>query len=348
MSPGVPLLLPDNRVPVYYAGGRNISRFRGIGDQESGPEDWVGSLTALPPALLPPDAPPDTGVSRTGQGLLVDLVDADPVGWLGADLAAAYDGNSGLLVKLLDAGERLPVHCHPSRAFARAHLGSVFGKTEGWIIMQAQPSAAVWLGWREPMPIDRLRELVDRGDVPQMLDAMNEITVNAGDVVYVTAGLPHAIGPGVMLTELQEPTSFSVLADHVAFGVDDRAATLGLGWDVALGCFDLDGYRDRLPELLPAPRTVLDSSAGRIRDAFPAGSEQFFRALLIDVRTDITLPSPSFAVLVITGGSGVLTGAGGSVEVRRGQTLVVPHDAGELSARGSIELIACLPPEPAR
>lgn len=345
MTQQLPMVLGDNRVPVYYAGGANISAFRGLGAAASGPEDWVGSLTALPAALLPADAPADTGVSPTTHGSLGKLVAADPVGWLGADLAAAYGGQSGVLVKLLDAGERLPVHCHPGREFARNHLGSAFGKTEGWIILQADPGAKVWLGWRDPLPAAELRAMVDAGDIAGMLAAMNEIPIAAGDVVYVPAGLPHAIGPGVMLTELQEPTSFSVLADHVAFGVAAGPATLGLGWDVALKCFDLGGYRDRLASLLPTPRLLSDDPDGRVRDVFPAGSEEFFRALLVDVTGAVTLPVQSFAVLVVTQGSGALHAAGGSIDVRRGQTLVVPYDAGPLEITGRVSLIACLPPE---
>ena len=76
-----------------------------------------------------------------------------------------------------------------------------------------------------------------------MLSAMNEFDVERGQVYFVKAGLPHSIGPGVTLTELQEPTSFSVLAEYENFGVTEDQATLGLGWEVALSCFDLGGYR---------------------------------------------------------------------------------------------------------
>lgn len=339
-----PLLLTDNRVPIYYAGGSNISSFRGLGTQASGPEDWVGSLSALPAPMIPTGAPSDTGVSQTAEGSLRDLVAADPVGWLGPELAAAYGGESGLLVKILDAGERLPVHCHPSRDFARAHLGSVFGKTEGWIIMHAEPGSRVWLGMRDPMEPAELRRLIDTADITGMLNAMNEIPIAAGDVVYVSAGLPHAIGPGVMLTELQEPTSFSVLADHAAFGMDDDAATLGLGWELAVQCFDLGGYRDRIEQLMPQPRLLLDGPSGQILDVFPAGSEQFFRALMVTATGEIVLPTASFAVLIVTDGSGDIRWADGSLPIQRGQTLVVPHGAGELQVRGAVSLIACLPP----
>ena len=145
-----PFQLGDNRVPVYYAGGDNIDDFRGAPGERSGPEDWVGSTSALPAAILGSDFPADTGVSRLPHGeSLRDAVSADPVGWLGPEHAAALGGDTALLVKLLDAGERLPVHCHPTRPFARRHLDSFFGKTEGWIIMRSAPGAGVWLGMRD-------------------------------------------------------------------------------------------------------------------------------------------------------------------------------------------------------
>jgi mannose-6-phosphate isomerase len=336
-----PLRLSDNRVPVYYAGGERISAFRGIAPAP-GPEDWVGSLSALPPAILPAGHPIDTGVSRTERGSLAELVAADPHAWLGAPLAEAYRGSSGLLVKLLDAGERLPVHCHPGRAFARTHLGSLFGKTEGWIVLAAADDARVWLGMRDPVGRDELRRWIAGRDTGAMLAAMNELTVRPGEVLYVPAGMPHSIGPGVLITELQEPTSFSVLADHDAFGVGADAATLGLGWDVALSCFDLDGYAGRVADLRPVPRPI----AAGVTSLFPESADEFFRALRVTGGARLT--EPSFAVVVVTGGAGRLVTDGGDLPVTGGETLVVPYAAGPIEMRGDVIALVCLPPEVSR
>lgn len=85
--------LPANPVPVYYAGGTNIDRFRGTTSEPPRPEDWIGATTALPQMLLPADAPRDTGVSRLPDGRsLRDAVRDDRIGWLGPDLAARYAG----------------------------------------------------------------------------------------------------------------------------------------------------------------------------------------------------------------------------------------------------------------
>ena len=70
-------------------------------------------------------------------------------------------------------------------------------------------------------------------------------TLSPGDRVLVPAGMPHAIGRGILLVELQEPTDFSVLLEWEGFAIDGRAeGHLGLGFDVALGCVDRAGWSD--------------------------------------------------------------------------------------------------------
>jgi mannose-6-phosphate isomerase len=339
--------MPDNRVPVYYKGGDGINRFRVEPGGVGGPEDWVGSLTRLPASLRGADVDRDAGMSLTVDSeSLRDLVDGDPHGWLGPSLFERFGGESGLLVKILDAGERLPVHCHPTRSFAAKNLGSVFGKTEGWIIMDATPGAKVWLGLREDIDRPTLRRWIERHDVAAMLSAMNQFDVERGQVFFVKAGLPHSIGPGVTLTELQEPTAFSVLAEYENFGVDEDQATLGLGWEVALSCFDLGGYRgERISELAPARIESSRQRGGTVFDLFPAEANTFFSARLVRCSSRVVLDRPSFAVLVVTEGSGELGWDGGAEPVQRGETWVVPFGAGSLSFTGAVEALVCLPPE---
>ncbi|MFV2063505.1 MAG: class I mannose-6-phosphate isomerase, partial [Chloroflexota bacterium] len=198
-----PHRLASNRVPTFYAGGQNIDRFRGEATPRQGPEDWVGSMTPMNASTLAPGVPPDSGITALDGGtLLRAAVQAQPVAWLGASLADRWGGSSALLVKLLDAGVRLPVHYHPSRDFASRHLGSPFGKTEAWIIMDDAPGGEVWLGFRDEVDEAQFAAWIEAQAADEMLAHMNRLPARPGDVFYVPAGVPHAIGPGVMLTEL--------------------------------------------------------------------------------------------------------------------------------------------------
>ncbi len=344
--PTRPYRLGPNKVPVYYSGGAGIDRFRREVGSE-GPEDWVGSVTRFPPSLLPAGADPATGISTFPDGTALDAVlGADPSAWLGPVLRESFGTEPGLLVKLLDAGERLPVHCHPGRSFARAHLSSRFGKNEGWIVVAAEPEALIWLGFRREVEADELRSWVEAQDAAAMLAAMNELAVGRRDVYYVPAGVPHAIGPGVTIIELQEPTSYSILAEHASFGVDAGAATLGLGWELALSCFDLRAYSGaRLDVLRPRAQLVAETSGGSLTRLYDETASPYFQAYRARATGgEVVLGDPGFRVLVVESGAGHLRFAAGVEAVQAGETWIVPHAAGRLLLDGEAEIVVCCPP----
>lgn len=341
-----PHRLGSNQVPLYYEGGQRINRFRGL-EGRRGPEDWVGSVSAVRPSILPAGADPTTGVSRLEDGTnLRDAIAADAAGWLGAELAAEFDGEPGLLVKLLDAGGRLPVHCHPTRALAREKLGSRFGKTEGWVIMEAEPGATIWLGFNRDVEPAELRTWVDRQDVDAMFAAMHRMEACAGDVFYVPAGVPHSIGAGIMLAELQEPTSFSICAEYEAYGLNEAQATLSLGWDDALACFDRRAFEGKRLQLLrPRPEAVPVRGDAALWRLFPADAGAFFQAYRARVAGASDLGEARFRILVIQSGDGTLVLDAATVPIHAGETWLIPHGAGRLGADGCFEMLICDPPQ---
>ena len=188
-----PHILPPNVLRHFYAGGERIARLRGLElESDHMPEEWLGAVNTTFDGTR--------GLSRLADGTLVrDAIAADPAAWLGDR------SDPGLLVKLLDAGQRLPVHFHPGREFARAALGSAYGKTEAWLIVEAEPNAVVWVGWTRDVEPGEVRGWMRSQDAGAMLAAMHELPVAAGDAIYVPAGTAHAIGAGILMVELQEP-----------------------------------------------------------------------------------------------------------------------------------------------
>jgi mannose-6-phosphate isomerase len=318
-----PISLAPNQPATFYRGSGRLGAFRGM-ELEPRPEDWLASTTArfgLAPA----------GLSTLPDGtLLVDAVATDPLDWLGAEHVERFGADPALLVKLLDAGQRLPVHVHPDRAFARSHLASGYGKTEAWIVLDAAPDAAVHLGFSRDVEADELARWVADQDVAALLGATNRVPIRAGDAILCPAGLPHAIGENVLLVELQEPTDFSVLLEWEGYPLGPRNASVGLSLDEALTCVDRRACS-------PARLASLRGGAGS--SLLPAEAADFFVAERLGPgRLDA-----GFAVLVVTSGSGELSGDWGRLALARGATVVVPFAAGACALSGSVAGIVCRP-----
>ncbi len=331
-----PIVLPPNGIARFYRGGPAIAELRGTEPAgERVPEDWVGSTTTV-------FGERELGLSRLPDGrLLRDAVAADPVAFLGPEHAGTRGGDPALLVKLLDAGERLPVHVHPDGAFAGEALGTAYGKTEAWIVVStSKPDAQVAAGWREDVDPERLRRWVAEQDHDALLGALNPIPVQAGDAVYVPAGTAHAIGDGVLIVELQEPSDMSVLLEWDGFGIEDEEeATLGLGWERALGCVDL-GACDA--STLRGP----DTDGTPVARLLPHAADAFFRAERIAPAPTADLEQ-GFAILVVTEGSGTLVPETGELlPLRRGDTVLVPWAAGACRVEGDLVALSCRPPAP--
>ncbi len=320
--------LPSNRPPErFYRGGARITGLRGEPTAaEREPEDWIASTTTI-------FGERELGLTRLPDGrLLRDAVEADPVAWLGAEHVARWGADTRLLVKLLDAGQRLPVHAHPDDAFAARHLGAAHGKAEAWYILEG---GTVHLALREDIGMPQLADLVSRQDTAALLALLHELEVAPGDVVWVPPGELHAIGAGVLLLELQQPEDLSILLEWDGFAIDGAAAGhLGLGFDVALAAVSRAGRtREGVGALIrraSGPRAVL-----------PDAAEEYFRLERVAVASEVALEA-GFAVIVVAEGELVV----GGVPAPRGSTFLCAAEEGDVLVSGSGELMVARPPAP--
>ena len=333
-------LLPANTPRSFYRGAGRIGRFRGIPstDDPYYPEDWIASTTSRFEA-----APAGLTTLPDGRSL-AEAIAGDPLWWLGEQHVAEHGADPAILVKLLDAGERLPLHVHPDRRFAANHLASPYGKTEAWVIVSAEPDSAVHLGFTRDVEPDELARWVADQRIDQMLDATNRVRVRAGDAIVCPAGVPHAIGAGILLVEVQEPTDFSVLLEWEGFAIDGPATGhLGLGYDQALGCVDRSGWgAERLNELGRAGRSTSDDRPG-VHRLFPELADEFFAAERL--RPDpVSVLEPAYSVVTVTAGAGTVTGEHGPpTPVKAGDTLLIPYAAGWCTLRGDATAVRCKP-----
>ncbi len=321
-----PQRLPPNVLRHFYAGGARIAALRGLDlDSDHMPEEWLGAANTTFGA-------DERGLSRLEDGTFVrDAIQADPEAYLGAEHVARFGADPALLVKLLDAGQRLPVHFHPGRAFARDNLGLRYGKTEAWVIVEAERGAAVHVAFRRDVDLPQVREWMRAQDSAAMLDALHKLVVAPGDVVFVPAGTPHAIGEGILMVELQEPTDMSVLLEWDGFELSEDDGHLNLGWDLALQALDRRGWDEDRAHALRGP-------------GLPDGADPYFRAERLHRGAVL---DPGFSILVALGGKGTLATEGGELELRRGAAVLLPHAAGTGELRGNLELLRARPPSAA-
>ncbi|MGB3050953.1 MAG: type I phosphomannose isomerase catalytic subunit [Polyangiales bacterium] len=186
-----PLLLrPDNFTPPSRTpwGGRRISE-KLKADAQLRPGGPVGEAWEL---SVEPDFP-----SRLADGPTLDeVLRADPA-LLGAE---APDGSTSLLVKLVDAADDLSVQIHPHDDDPQL-AADESGKPEAWYIIDTEPGAGLYLGFRDGVSRPDIETAIDeQGDVSAL---MSFVRVSPGDLFLIGPGTPHAIGKGVLLLEPQ-------------------------------------------------------------------------------------------------------------------------------------------------
>jgi mannose-6-phosphate isomerase len=334
----IPIHLPPNQLHRFYKGGRRIAALRSSGSEDSyAPEEWIASTAST-------FGERGVGVSVLLDGTrLTDAISADPEAYFGSSHIEALGADVAVLIKLLDAGERLPVHFHPDDEFARAHLSSEYGKTEAWIILEADPGAAVHVGFEDDIPAAQVAEWVRKQDAGAMMAAMRRLDVKPGTTVFVPAGTPHAIGAGILLAELQQPTDFSVLLEWEGFAIDGpNAGHLGLGFDLALQALDRSAWSDG--DLTGATSSRPSGGREGVEVLFPERADEFFRAERIT-------PAPTeleqaFSVLLVVDGSARLSGEDWDTKLERGDAVLVPWAAGRCTIEGAAEVLRCMPPRP--
>ncbi|MBQ4544462.1 MAG: class I mannose-6-phosphate isomerase [Oscillospiraceae bacterium] len=230
-----PLKQYETRVRRTYTGGKRLDAFLGKSHCENSfyPEDWISSFCEAKNK----EYVKNEGITRVECGgklqLITDVVSPSDFGKGRSD--------AGVLIKYLDAAERLGIQVHPTKEYSRKHFNSEYGKTECWYVLGAADSACVYLGFKPEVTREKFKDLFNSQDIAGMLEAMHRFDVHEGDVILVTGGMPHAIGEGCFLLEIQEPSDYTMRAETTTVSglvYTPEQIHYGVGYENMLDCFD--------------------------------------------------------------------------------------------------------------
>ncbi|WP_424951095.1 type I phosphomannose isomerase catalytic subunit [Deinococcus sp.] len=234
------------------------------------------------------------------------------------ELGVGGPGDFPLLIKLLDCADWLSVQVHPNDAQAEAMVGpGMRGKTEAWHLLQAAPGAELLAGVKEGVTQGQLTRAIRNGTV---LEVAERWPVATGDTVFIPAGTLHALGPGLLLYEVQQSSDTT----YRVYDWDRPASSgraLHLEESVAVTRTDLHG--DLRPQRQTNGQGVL------------VRSEYFvLEGVRLAEAEAVGRQAEGFQIVTVTAGRAELTAGGETQRLDTFQTILVTAGSYSLKAVG--------------
>jgi mannose-6-phosphate isomerase len=253
----------------------------------------------------------------------------------GADLAGAavarrYPMRFPILIKLLDCADWLSVQVHPNDEQARRLVGpDEFGKTEAWYFLEAEPGARIMAGVKPDVDRVALAAAIRGGSVR---DVAQNVDIRSGDALLIPAGTLHALGPGLLLYEIQQ-------ASDTTYRAYDWGRPQSTGRRL-----HIEESVEVTEPVGPADRVHPDIAAGT--GAAPAVACALFDLDLVRVAPSTPWSSDtrgeSFNVLTVTEGTAELACGDEHVRLGKFETVLVAGWAGSYEVRALDERVSLL------
>lgn len=350
--------LSQNRVWRSYLGGRVLDELAGRPEPADShfPEDWIGSVTT---ASNPESHDENEGVSTVrvegeGELLFPELIAKDPDYFLGAEHVARFGQQPMLLIKFLDAAVRLQLQAHPTAEFAKQHLGSQSGKAEAYYILDVRDEAEqayVYLGFQRPPDRDTFRGWIEQQNLEAILGCFDKINVRPGDVLFIPGGVPHAIGEGIFMVEIMEPSDLVVRFEfeRAGYTLPESARFMDRGLDFCLDIFDFEAKPEAIVRRDYMFEPQLEATYGEAGNRYRLiGRETTpcFGVKKSVIKGTIERAEDSFFIGVVTEGRCVVRTDGHAFELNQFSKFFCPAGLGSytIESETGVQILECFPP----
>lgn len=245
------------------------------------------------------------------------------LGWKCSDMS-----EFPILIKFIDAKNPLSVQVHPDDAYALMYEDE-YGKNEMWYILDCEEGAGIYCGFKRDTSAEEVRERIENNTI---LEILNWIPVQKGEVYYIKAGTVHAIGGGIMICEIQQSSNCTYrLYDYDR--VDKNGNKRELHIDKALQVLDYHQY---------APQTFAVSE--RDSEAYSTkilASCKYFQCVscVIHGSMQLQLQNASFRSVICVAGQGTIRDKDKRIEFKIGDSLFLPKNNHAIEIEGNCELV---------
>lgn len=241
--------------------------------------------------------------------------------------AAAFE-QFPILIKLIDAKDKLSIQVHPNDNYALEHEGE-YGKTEVWYVMSAEEGACLYYGFDHEISKDEYRRRIQDNTLTEVL---KEVKAKKGDVFFIEPGTVHAIGAGLLICEVQQNSNTTYrVCDYGRVGADGKLRELHI---------------DKALEVSTLAPVKAAQAGGSTETKYGCKSQliakcKYFTSEKISVcsKACIPLDTQSFRSVIITDGSCTLSCAGGALRLKAGDSVFVPAQNGSFEIDGKCDAL---------
>lgn len=352
------LFLEPNRVWRTYPGGFKLDMLEGREHPVDShfPEDWIGSTTRA--VNKGREHFKDEGLSKVTVNdealLLKALFEKEPISMLGAQHFEKYGANTQFLLKFLDSAIRLHIQCHPTIPFAQKYLNSNSGKTEAYVILKIRDEVKepyIYMGFQHPPAKAEFKRMIEEQDSEAILACFDKIPIKPGDVFMVPGGMPHAIGEGVFMIEIMEPTDFAVRIEFERGGyvLPEESRFMNRGIDFALSMFNYESTSvENIKERFFCEPCILETqNQSTEHTLIDEHKTPCFSVNRINIKDNYVKESGKFYIGIVTKGSGAIVVGSETYSVMEGSRFFVPFQTGPVTfeTENGMEIITTFPPE---
>lgn len=351
------LKFTDNRVWRTYQGGKILDQIENKSTPKDThfPENWIGSLVEARNIGREDISEGQAKVFIEGAQpeLFRDVLLANQAFYLGQKNGEIRPLDDMPLVKYLDSATRLHFQVHPTKAFAKARLNSDKGKTEAYVILAIRDEVTepyIYAGFQRSPSRETLQTWIEEQNIPAIEACFDKIPVQPGDVVLLPGGRPHALGEGILMLEIMEPSDWAVRFEFERCGyvIPEAARFMGKDIETALDVFnfspvveaDIDKEFRCVPIQLHA-----DSADNELSCLIGPELTDCFTVKRATVKTKLPRQEDSFFIGIVAEGNGAIVIDGETIPLHQWETFFLPAAIQEFTyiSDNHLSILECYP-----